>query len=134
MDRKEKSCGCVVFNQENDVLLVKMHQGHWSFPKGHVEAMESEQETALRETKEETNLNCTLLDGFREVTAYSPAKNVMKEVVFFVGLASSKAMKKQLEEIKEVGFYPFEQAMRLLTFNNDKSVLQKAYQFYMNRS
>ena len=38
---KEKSCGCIIFNDEKKVLLVHMNHGHWSFPKGHVENDES---------------------------------------------------------------------------------------------
>lgn len=53
---KEKSCGCIVIDN-NKVLLVKHNAGHWDFPKGHVEKNETEEQTALREVKEETNLD-----------------------------------------------------------------------------
>ena len=50
--KKEKSCGCIII--ENDkVLLIQQTKGHWGFPKGHVEAFETESETAIREVKEE---------------------------------------------------------------------------------
>ena len=55
----EKSCGAVVFCQkDSDIkfLLVRERSGFWCFPKGHMEAGESEQETALREVKEETGI------------------------------------------------------------------------------
>ena len=48
----EKSCGLVVFNK-NNILLLKYSNnkeqgegGHWDFPKGHVEPNETEIETA----------------------------------------------------------------------------------------
>ena len=50
----EKSCGAVVYyQQDNDIkyVLVCEHGGYWVFPKGHVEAGETELETALREIK-----------------------------------------------------------------------------------
>ncbi len=53
----EKSCGTIIFNQDNLVLLIADLDGNWGFPKGHVKEGESEEETALRETKEETNLD-----------------------------------------------------------------------------
>lgn len=134
MIKKEKSCGCVVFNQSNEVLLVKMHQGHWSFPKGHVELGEIEIETAKRETKEETNLDCDVLDGFRVTTQYLPAKNVSKEVVFFVALTASETISVQTEEIQQAGFYSYNQAQKMITFDNDRQVLRQAYQFFINRS
>ena len=55
----EKSCGAVVYCQKgNDIkyLLACEHGGYWVFPKGHMEAGESEYDTALREVKEETGL------------------------------------------------------------------------------
>ena len=61
----EKSCGAVVCCQkDNDIkyLLVCEHGGYWVFPKGHMEAGESEHETAMREVKEETGLDVTFVD------------------------------------------------------------------------
>ena len=54
--KNEKSCGCIIIDN-GKVLLVKQTAGHWGFPKGHVETNETEIETAIRETKEETNLS-----------------------------------------------------------------------------
>ena len=50
MMKREKSCGVLVLRQQVDelyvVLLRHRFGGHWSFPKGHVEAGESERQTA----------------------------------------------------------------------------------------
>ena len=39
----EKSCGAIVYRKyhgNTEILLIKhINSGHWSFPKGHVEAM-----------------------------------------------------------------------------------------------
>ena len=40
---QEKSCGCVIM-ENNKVLLIQHRIGHWGFPKGHVEAGETEKE------------------------------------------------------------------------------------------
>ena len=49
---REKSCGAVIFRKKKDieVLVIRQNEGHWCFPKGHVEGEESEQETAQKET------------------------------------------------------------------------------------
>ena len=64
--KREKSCGALVVrkNGENFDLVLLRHRfgGHWSFPKGHVEAGESERQTALREVREETGLAIRLLE------------------------------------------------------------------------
>ena len=59
--KREKSCGALVIRKNGEqydlVLLRHRFGGHWSFPKGHVEDGEHENETALREVKEETGLD-----------------------------------------------------------------------------
>ena len=55
----EKSCGAIVYTIENGeikYLIVEEASGSHSFPKGHMENEETEEETALREIREETNL------------------------------------------------------------------------------
>ena len=58
--RHEKSCGAVVFSRFDGawhVLLIRHDHGrHTSFPKGHVEAGETERQTAEREIFEETGV------------------------------------------------------------------------------
>lgn len=64
----EKSCGAVILYKEKgadeaSILLVKNQKGRfWSFPKGHVELWENEKETAVREIKEETDLDVEVGD------------------------------------------------------------------------
>ena len=61
---KEKSCGCIII-ENGKVLLIQQTKGHWGFPKGHVEAFETESETAIREVKEETNLDVKIDENKR---------------------------------------------------------------------
>ena len=66
----EKSCGGIVyrkFHGNTEILLIKhIKSGYWSFPKGHVENSETEEETAKREIKEETGIDVYIDSGFRE--------------------------------------------------------------------
>jgi len=128
--KKEKSCGCIVFNEEKKVLLVKMIDGHWSFPKGHVEENETEYDTALREVKEETNIECKIIDGFRYISTYSPYSNVIKDVVYFLAKATTNSIIIQQEEISISGFYSIEKATETITFRQDLDILSKAVKFY----
>ena len=63
--KKEKSCGAIVFylkGKKEQILLIKhANSGHWSFPKGHVEAGETALETAIRETAEETKREASVI-------------------------------------------------------------------------
>jgi 8-oxo-dGTP pyrophosphatase MutT (NUDIX family) len=71
---KEKSCGAVVFTRVNNkikYLLIRSLTGTYGFPKGHVEAGETEEQTALREVFEEVGVKIDLLRGFKTVVEYS---------------------------------------------------------------
>ncbi|MFA5467174.1 MAG: NUDIX domain-containing protein [Candidatus Izemoplasmatales bacterium] len=128
----EKSCGGVVFRSFNSIrqyLLVHMLSGHWSFPKGHVETGESEKETAMREIKEETNLEVSLIPGFRESITYSPRSWVVKEVVYFLCQPLTADVIPQPEEIQGVRWFRFDEALNQLTHQKDRNILQLAEAF-----
>ena len=128
--KREKSCGALVVrkNGENFDLVLLRHRfgGHWSFPKGHVEAGESERQTALREVREETGLAIRLLDGFRESVEYFPKPGVKKQVVYFLGEALGDELVPQEEEISELIWTPLLEAAGLVTFANDKRLIRLA--------
>ncbi len=128
----ELSCGIIVFREELPqrlYLLLHYEEGHWDFPKGHVEAGESEKEAALRELREETGIkDAELVFGFRERIEYfyrREGKTMHKEVFFFLGRTDSKDVTLSHEHI---GFewLPFEAALARLTYDNAKGLLKKA--------
>jgi len=133
---KEKSCGAVVFtkmNNEIKFIIEEMNLGHFSLPKGHVELDENEIDTARREIKEETNLDVTFLTSFREVSSYSPKKNVVKDVVYF--LAEAKCindLKRQESEVHELFLLNFDEADRILTYDSDRLILKHANDYLTN--
>jgi 8-oxo-dGTP pyrophosphatase MutT (NUDIX family) len=126
---KEKSCGAVVYKVESGTIyyyIIKQVKGHFSFPKGHVEEKETEEETATREIEEETNLRVIVDSKFREVSTYSPKPGVVKDVIFFVALTINDNIKAQKEEVSDVLCLPYEEAYNALTYEKDKEILHKA--------
>ena len=128
----EKSCGALVFRQEPKtgqmyILMIRhKHGGHRSFPKGHVEAGETEQQTAIREVEEETCVRIRISSPFCEKVHYSPMPGVRKEVVYFLAITNQKYTHPQDGEIADVEWVPIENAERSLTHENDKIVLRAA--------
>lgn len=63
--KHEKSCGTIIIDQDK-VLLIGARDNDdkmfWSFPKGHQEDGETDEETALRETLEEVGLEVEIID------------------------------------------------------------------------
>lgn len=133
----EKSCGAAVFLQENGrrlYLVEIMRQGHISLCKGHVEGAETETETARREILEETGLQVSFLEGFRETIRYSPYPGCVKDVVFFVAETASRETVAQLSEVSSIRFLPLEEALSLLTYEDDRRILRAADQFLSDRA
>jgi protein-tyrosine phosphatase len=129
LGRQEKSCGAVTFLKEK-ILVEHMKKGHWSIPKGHVEACDkNEYETAIREIREETGLYAELIPGFRKRVYYSPKKGRAKEVVFFMANVFSTAVQPQAEEVTEIRFVEPEEAIALLTHPSDRGIVEAALEF-----
>ena len=93
----EKSAGVVLFrniSNKNEFLLLNYPQGHWDFIKGKIEQNETQHETALRETKEETGIsNIEFIDGFEESVEYDfrfKNEDIHKKVIFFLAKTNEK--------------------------------------------
>ncbi len=129
----EKSCGVIVyryFNKELEFLAIKSKENnHWGFPKGHMEKDENEEETAKREVFEETGLKVILQDGFKAKVEYFLDENRIKEVVFFIGTTPFKDIVIQQDEIQDFIWINYADMLNILTFENIKKVLMKAYTF-----
>ncbi|MBR3161802.1 MAG: NUDIX domain-containing protein [Bacilli bacterium] len=127
--KKEKSCGAIIYEFENEeiyILLLKHNQGHWSFPKGHMEKNETEYETAVREVKEETNLEVEINEKYRYISSYNPEPNVSKEVIFFLGKAKTNDIKAQETEISDIKWYKYPEILSIITHEKDKKILKRA--------
>lgn len=131
--KHEKSCGCIIISNEK-VLLVQNRNGNWAFPKGHVEKGETEKETALRETKEETNLDVEIISEKKYVINYISKKNMMKKVIYFVANPLSNDYIKLDKEISNIGYYDLDEALDILTYQDIKDKYQEFLNDYRNNN
>ena len=116
MSRHERSCGAVLFREAAEgpafLLICHVDGGHWAFPKG--------------EIREETGLLVRLDPGFRRSVRYSPKPGVDKDVIYFLGFPTGGNPAVQKEEIREMRWLPGAEALRLVTYDNDRQVLEGA--------
>jgi len=131
---REKSAGALVFHNhgsERKFLLLLYGAGHWDFPKGHIEAGETEKNALFRELEEETGLaakDLKILPGFREEIQYfyrSNAGNVSKQVVFFLAESKHDRVKISFEH-KGFKWLFLDKAIETATFKTAKQLLSKA--------
>ena len=133
---KEKSCGAIVYKKENNelkFLLVLQTNGHYSFPKGHIEENESEVETAIREIKEETNIDVEIDTGFRYQISYLlEHNNKMKEAVYFIATPKTFDLKSQEGEILNCGWNNYDETLQKLEYNNIIETFLNAHEYIKN--
>lgn len=128
---REKSCGAVVFLKNGEVkyLLLHYEAGHWDFVKGNVEPNESEQETVIRELREETGItDAKFIKDFKEKINYFYRRQgltIHKEVMFYLIETHTETVKISFEHVGYI-WLNYQQAMEKLTFQNARDVLQKA--------
>ena len=122
--KKEKSCGCVIFNN-NEVLVIKDTNGNYGFPKGHMENGETEVETAIRETKEETNVDVIVDENRRyEINYYIKERDIDKTVVFFRARYNGGNLKTQEGETEDIQWIPEKDLLNVLTWKDSKEVYE----------
>lgn len=127
----EKSCGALVFTRENGEIryvIQRSLEGVYGFPKGHMELGETEEETALREIREEAGLTVRLIPGYRETVEYPLPKKpgTMKRVVYFLAEYENQPLVPQPEEIMSAVLMAYEDAMAVLPYEYQKRMLAGA--------
>ena len=114
------------------LVIRQYHGGPASFPKGHVEAGETERETAEREVLEETAVRIKIDCDFRETIRYSPARGVEKDVVYFLAYTNRSEIHPRRGEIAEAFWVDVRRACEVLDHANDRHVFEKALSYIEN--
>ena len=131
------SCGGVVIFRGKILVLYKNFKNRyegWVLQKGTVAPGEEYSETALREVKEETGVTATIVKyiGKSTYTFSTPEDIVSKSVHWYLMMADSYYSKPQREEyFIDSGYYKYYEAYHLLKFSNEKQMLEKAYNEYL---
>ncbi|MBZ4670018.1 MAG: Inorganic pyrophosphatase [Oscillospiraceae bacterium] len=131
----EKTCGAVIYTNHEGMrkyFIIKNESGHIGFPKGHIELGENEEETAKREVYEETGIEISIKNGFRMEYTYKTFDNTCKKCVYFLSHYEYKPAKVQESEIFQSWLVPFDEAVRLLNFEQDREILKEAENFIGN--
>jgi len=130
--KKERSAGIILFLEKpegNRFLLLNYPTGHWDFVKGKIEHGETEHQTAVRETKEETGISdLEFIDGFKENINYNfqyEGELIYKEVVFFLAKTKTVTVKVSHEHL-DYTWLDYKKAFEKTTYQNAKDILSKA--------
>lgn len=127
----EVTSGAVVYRRQQGeiqyLLLQSTNKGNfWGFPKGHVEGSETLPETAKREICEETQLEPLIDTSFHVYTEYDLPNGNRKQMTLYTAcLDDQEDLHLQAEEIKNAGWFNYEDARQRLTYDNLKELLDQ---------
>ena len=115
------SCGGVVIYRGKVLLLYKnIHHRYEGW--------------VLREVKEESNVDAKIIKyvGKSSYTFTVPEGDVSKDVHWYLMRSNSYQSRPQREEFfVDSGYYKYHEAYHLLKFPNEKDILEKAYNEYL---
>ncbi len=133
-EERAVSAGGVVYRRgahgPEIVLCGRSPEGLWALPKGTPAPGERLEETALREVEEETGLRVVIerpLGAIRYRFARpDTGATVRKTVRHYLMRAVGGDLSAHDHEFDRVGWFPVEEALRLMTYPNEARIVRRA--------
>lgn len=138
----EKKAGAVVYsNHDGKLYFAFVHDvfGYWTLSKGSIEDGENEEQGAIREIKEEMDLDIKIKEilGRNEYIANHPEKGkIRKQVVFFLGESEHTeiTLEKGTGGLDGAQWFPIEEIAGLRIYENMVPLLTKAIEILTKKS
>ena len=86
---------------------------------------ETEIETAIREVKEETNLDVEIDANKRYTMEYVTDKGKLKQVVLFIAKCIGGEIKAQECEVNDIKWLDFDEAIETITYDNTRELFKE---------
>lgn len=132
--REAVSAGGVVYRiregRSEIVLVARPVTNLWALPKGTPETGESLEETAIREVGEETGLEVEIVEPLLQI-AYTfhlsdGRVQIDKVVHHYLFRVTGGDVARHDHEYDLVGWYGVTEALRLMTYDNERTVVERA--------
>jgi len=125
----EISAGGVIVEKKQILLvMVKNLTGKivWTFPKGHIEAGETSDKTALREVREETGYDCEIIKPLGETRYFFKRKDVLidKTVTWFLMKPKEKTGEHD-SEILTTKWVELANVKKYISYKSDIELMEK---------
>ncbi|NLY46232.1 MAG: NUDIX hydrolase [Tissierella sp.] len=127
--------GGVVFKDEK-VLILKNEKNEWVLPKGKIRNDSIPPETAVERVEYEAGVEAKIVSSAGETAYefYSITRNaaVSNKIIWFIMESENEEYSINKEEgFSEGGFYPIEEAIELVTYSQDKSLVSLSYKRFL---
>lgn len=127
-----RNCAGGVVFCGNKVFLLKNEKGEWVFPKGVVRSGELPNDVSLRRVTEEAGITAEIISTagstnyeFFSVTRQRPVCN---KIIWYIMKSNDSNFKiNKDEKIIDGGYFEVDEAMKLVTYSQDKSLLNLSF-------
>ncbi|WFD09306.1 NUDIX hydrolase [Tepidibacter hydrothermalis] len=132
-----RNCAGGIVFYGNKVLLLKNEKSEWVLPKGIIKGDNVPNKVAVDKVKDECGIDTKILStaGQTNYEFYSISRKtpVCNEIVWYV-MESNDAKCNINKELGFVdgGFYKIKDALELITYSQDKSIVNLSYKKYKN--
>jgi 8-oxo-dGTP pyrophosphatase MutT (NUDIX family) len=134
--------GVVLWKHDNDIFICivkRRNKGVWILPRGRIEKNEHMEETVIREIKEETGIEATIIKkiGVISYSFYSSKDKVTynKVVHFYLLRLDKQEDFVPNQEIEEKLWVPLNKAKEILSYEAEKNIIDKVMEFiYKNEN
>ena len=133
---EQVSAGGVAFRFENDAceaaIIFVNPSRQWQLPKGLIDAGETPEIAALREVREEAGIETDLIELIETIEYWyfgdyrGERVRFHKSVHFFLLIYKSGDVKNHDAEVVEARWVKADEAIEMLAFKSEKSVVEKA--------
>ncbi len=115
----------VILMNDRHIVLVKRkyepRQRMWSLPAGFMEFSETTEETAIREAKEETNLNIKIKDLFGVFPGFDDPRVHVVVIVYRAEIINGQM--KPGDDAELVDFFPLDRLPKEIAFESHRKIL-----------
>ncbi len=129
-------CRGVVFKDDKVLILKKREKKEWVLPKGKIRGNSLPPETAITRVEYETGVDAKIVSSAGETAYefYSITRNqaVCNKIIWYIMESKDENYEINMEEgFSEGGFYPIEEAIEMITYSQDKSLVSLSYKRYL---
>ena len=130
-----RNCAGGVVFYANQVFLLKNEKNEWVLPKGKIRNEELSSDTALNRTKLECGINAEIISTAGgtcyEFFSLSRRQPVCNSITWYIMKSTSKEFQVNKEMgFKDGGFFSIDDALELITYSQDKSLVKLSYKKY----
>ncbi|OPJ56740.1 NUDIX hydrolase [Alkalithermobacter paradoxus] len=130
-----RSCAGGIVFYGNKVLIMKNEKNEWVLPKGVIKDDKISTEVALDRVKIECDVDARILSTAGQTSyefySISRQKPVCNEIIWYVMESDSDKCNINKEEgFKDGGFYRIKDALDMVTYSQDKSIINLSFQKY----